>query len=57
MFLLYVFFNKFFEEKVLNVMRDDDIRFVVILDKWIIDFGCRMFEKYGKDEYKNIYIL
>lgn len=54
--LPHVSSNKLFEEKVLNVMKDDDIKLVVISDKRIIDFGCRMFEKHGKDEHKNIYI-
>nr|XP_022296603.1 uncharacterized protein LOC111106281 isoform X2 [Crassostrea virginica] len=48
--------NKHFQEKVLSVMKDDEIKTVIVSDKRIIDFGSRMFEKHGKDEHKNIYI-
>ncbi|XP_056014596.1 uncharacterized protein LOC125676308 isoform X1 [Ostrea edulis] len=48
--------NEQFEQKVLNVMRDDEVKSVVISDKRILDFGGRMFRKHGNEEHRNMYI-
>lgn len=48
--------NVQFELKVLNVMRDDKVKSVVMTDRRIIDLGVRMFQKHGHEEHKYLYI-
>lgn len=48
--------NKQFEQKVLNVMKDDEVKSVIITDRRILDLGERMYNKHGHEEHRIQYI-